>query len=212
MRYILFILAILILAVDHRTPYEEAVDSAVQIQTGEGSGSGVFVAPDMVLTAYHVVEDEYDIRIHPPVRENGTVVNSPDRYRHGIRAQVVAISPGKDLALLRVEGTGSPMRLGRSPSPGDAVFVIGNGDNVRFRHVLGSVRAVYHDEAMTAGDAISARMVDITCPVNMGDSGGPLILNGRLVGIVSYINTDQFGVSKAIDAGEIADFLREASR
>ena len=105
------ILSAVIMAVDLRQPYDKAVISTAWIEAGEGTGTGVFIGENLVLTASHVVEGESVILAHSPRFEGGAVVSSPTGYTRGMACTVIASDPGRDLALLRVKGTGKPMAL-----------------------------------------------------------------------------------------------------
>lgn len=211
---------------DDSKSYDKAVESVAWICTlskdwEEAQGSGVVIGDGLILTAYHVVRGEVLVWAHTAVRKpDGSIINAPSIYRSkdatSMRCVVIASDPKRDLALLKVkhgEKKGRPMTLGKSPSPGEAVFTIGNGDNVLFRYCGGNVRQVYDGEASFPEQEVRARMVDFTAAINFGDSGGPVINSrGELVGINSYIDAGMNQVHMAVDVSVIKSFLDSHAR
>jgi serine protease Do len=199
--------------------YDQSVSSVVWLSIpGKhqeiGTGTGVMVGESLILTAYHVVAGESPVWAYLPRRHgDGSVINSATAYRQegARRCLVIRTDPKRDLALLRVCGEvkGSKMALARkSPAPGEAVFSIGNGDNLLFRHSAGSVRGVYEGTAAFPEHDVSARVIEMTAPINLGDSGAPVInRHGELIGINSWIETGENQTHLAIDIEEIRQFL-----
>ena len=211
MKPILLIIAILALALlgghDAATPYEQAVQSTLWIEAGEGHGSGVFIAPDLVITAHHVIKGESVIRAYSPKLKDGRVLSSPDDYATGMACTVIRSDPARDLALLRVKGHGKPIRLGRSPSPGDAVFAIGSSEAL-FGYSDGHVRSAYRATQHFPGQEFHATVVEHGAAVNLGDSGGPLVdRRGELVGINVYADRGRDQAYAAVDVSELRGFL-----
>jgi S1-C subfamily serine protease len=205
----LAISAAVIMAVDLRSPYSKAVINTVWIEAGDGTGTGVFVDDYLILTAAHVVEGKADIVAHSPILDGGSVVSSPDRYENGRLCQIIAIDMPKDLALLRVKRRGIPVKVAAGePSPGDPLFSIGCGDGTAlFGFSTGHVRQVYDAGFPRVCGDYQARSIDMSCPVNFGDSGGPVIANGELVGIITGMDAMKNQTYLAVTAGEIREFL-----
>lgn len=207
------LLAALLAAQDWRTPYGKAVESTVWIESGDAHGTGVFVADGQhVLTAYHVIAGQSVIRIHLPQRKDGGVTTAPASYTRWLPAVVVASNPAKDLALLRVGQVGKPMALAQAdPSPGDPLFAIGCGDGISlFGYAEGCLRQIYQAEIDRPPGAFRARVLDMSVPVNLGDSGGPVVdERGELAGIISHIDCLKNQTTVAISAAEIRAFLRQ---
>jgi serine protease Do len=204
------ILAAVIMAVDVRKPYDKAVSSTVWIEAGEGTGTGVFIGERLVLTALHVVEGEPVIIAHSPRFEGGAVVSDPAGYKKGMTCVVVASDPLKDLALLRVSGTGRPMVLAQGEaSPSDPLFAIGCGDGTSlFGFSTGYVRQVYHAEYPRVNGTFSARVMDTSVTVNLGDSGGPMVdSSGSLAGLISGMDAFKNETYLAVSVSEIRAFL-----
>ena len=211
---ILAISAAVVMAVDVRSPYRKGVISTVWIEAGDGTGTGVFVDDYLILTAAHVVEGKAYIVAHSPILESGVVVSSPDRYENGRVCEIIAIDMPKDLALLRVKRRGIPIKLAATePSPGDPLFSIGCGDgSALFGYSTGHVRQIYEAEFPRACGDYKARSIDMSCPVNFGDSGGPVMANGELVGIITGMDAMKNQTYLAVTVREIRAFMERAKK
>lgn len=140
----------------------------------ESSGSGFLVteAGD-VLTAHHVVEDCAELRA---VRQGGA----------GEPASLVVADAENDLALLRLAKGSSDVagfRDGRAIRPGEAVMVVG----YPLAGILASEPGVATGiVSALAGLDSDTRFLQITAPVQSGNSGGPLVdMGGSVVGVVT---------------------------
>ena len=136
-------------------------------------GTGFAVSPNgLILTAYHVAEGASNIKVHLLGR--------------GIfEAHIERSSPSTDLLLLRIDAQVStyltPIST-HSLSVGERVFTIGYpaisllGEEPKFTE--GSIAAL-------SGPGGDAMFMQISVPVQPGNSGGPLVTErGELVGVV----------------------------
>ena len=137
---------------------------AIDLGTMETSdGSGFFVAPVLVATCYHVVGKRLAL-----------AVVLPDGTRLTID-KVVASDPDSDLALVRVYGTGTPLRLSdRTPTQGERLQAV-----TRF----GLTEATFvgrHDDP-EIGDTFL-----VSAPgLREGASGGAMVdASGAVVGVI----------------------------
>ncbi|MCP4571441.1 MAG: trypsin-like serine protease [bacterium] len=145
---------------------------AVTDATGVSYGTGVVVADNGVLTAWHVVDDP-----NPP-----TVLTSDGR---AIPAQVAARDEGGELVLLRTDRP-----LGITPihlsdveaSAGQGVELLGFGKSGSLRRWSAPVGAIHQVSESGRDDYV--RTLDLTTTCLVGDSGGPVVAAGRLVGII----------------------------
>jgi S1-C subfamily serine protease len=135
-----------------------------------GLGSGFFVdASGHIVTSHHVVQGCGEVRV--PAREE--------------IARVIAADTRNDLALLGIEGTADRLpsfRAGTAARLGESVIVAGfplgqvlaGGLNI----TTGSVSAL-------AGPGNNTAMLQITAPVQSGNSGGPVLdQRGQVIGVV----------------------------
>ena len=139
-------------------------------------GTAFFVRPDgVLLTALHIVEGARSIVVRCPGREptSATISNS---------------ARGQDLAVLKTSLAAPAylnVREARAVQLGDPVFTVGfpaaGAANAASKLSDGSVSAVSGPDAETA-------FLQMTVPVQPGNSGGPVVTgDGSVVGVVSSI-------------------------
>ncbi len=154
------------------TPFREQIPElrhqVVTIITGDGSGSGFYVADGVVMTNHHVIEGHRNVKI---------------RFFGGreIDGEVIASNARRDVAIVIAPGGGMiglPIQLDR-PKVGAPVYVIGTP---RSQDLEGTV---------TSGIVSAYRMQDdgpilqSDVVVNPGNSGGPMFdENGNVVALV----------------------------
>lgn len=209
---------------DDAAAYRRSVDSVVFITAitkdwGFSHGAGVVVSAErgLILTAFHVVGDDKLTAAMLPVRgKDGEIVTDTARYANispASHCRVIARDAGRDLALLQwvtpPPGLKAVPLASRSPPPGLPVFTIGSAAPAMFRYSGGSVRQVYADRwTFATGQEVSARVIEMTVPINPGDSGGAVINRaGEIVGISSAVWKNANQVQKGIDVTEIKAFL-----
>lgn len=100
--------------------------SAVQVIDKDGSGSGVVVAPNTVLTCAHVVLDDKD-------KISTTLAVLVDISSHALPATVIRYNTDLDLALINVPGLDAPaVKLGdKDPQRFDSLWMIGAPHGMR---------------------------------------------------------------------------------
>jgi len=148
--------------------------------TTSGSGSGLLVGDDLVLTAGHVVEGATSV----------TVGLDGGQISHGT---VLGFDRSADLALVRTERSmsGHVFDLARrDPEIGDDVALVGYpfGDpelSARFGHIGDRGRSIkYTDDQGGTYEVEHLLLTDAA--TNPGNSGGPMITtDGTVVGVVS---------------------------
>ncbi len=133
------------------------------------TGSGFAVSGEgHILTNHHVVEDCEEVRLPT-----------------GVTVQVIAGDSQSDLALLEWPVTNSKFATfsqGRGVRPGDDIVVVG----FPLHGLLTSDPSVTTGNVSAlAGPGDDRRFLQITAPVQQGNSGGPLLdLAGNVVGVV----------------------------
>jgi hypothetical protein len=179
-----------------------------------GHGSGVTVAPRMIVTNAHVVA---------PLRESPNIAISivPSSGERRYPGELVAADTRADLALIRMQGGSlEPLTVftGR-PDETARVAAIGYPGSVDLAENLSATDRVSPIPAVRTFGQLSGgrsrRDVDTllhTAAMARGNSGGPLVDEcGRIIGINSFgslaqQNDAEFGF--AISAREIIPFLR----
>lgn len=183
-----------------------------------GHGSGVAVAPDIILTNAHVVEaarQDDTIRI-------GVV---PSQGKSGWFGRVIAFAPKSDLALVKLIERGSlpPATIFTGPvTDGADVVAVGYPGNVDVAQGLNVGDIVSPTSPVkTRGTVSSGRSsksfetILHTAPIGAGNSGGPLLDPcGRVIGVNSFGTLSDDGDSEfyfAVSAREVLRFLRAAN-
>jgi S1-C subfamily serine protease len=140
----------------------------------KSTGTGFAISEDgLIVTAHHVVKEASSIKIH---LNNGSVVKA-NPYKN---------DPSNDIAILKIGVPTTnylPIAPLRTAKTGERVFTIG----FPISSVLGQ-EAKYTEGVISAlsGIASAESFLQITVPVQPGNSGGPLVNeNGYVVGIIS---------------------------
>jgi S1-C subfamily serine protease len=140
------------------------------------TGSGSIIANQRILTNAHVVADSTFIE----VKRYGKT----KRYE----AHVVSVSHEADLAILEVTdkdffNDASVLSLGELPKTQQEVLVYGfptGGDTMSV--TKGVVSRIEYQRYAHSGERLLAVQVDAA--INSGNSGGPIISDGKLIGVV----------------------------
>ena len=210
--------------------YKEAVASTVWVHSthdaGKVSGSGTLIDAErrLVLTNFHVVEDNKRATVFFPEYRDGRPIPERSYYsdrikRLGVPGRVIALDRTADLAVIQIdtipEGVKAISLAERSPEPGEFVHSIGNAgkSGALWGYVKGTVRQVYRKKwqaALTKTKSITfdARVIETDSPTNPGDSGGPLLNDkGQLVGVTQGGAVNAQLVSFFVDLSEVKELL-----
>jgi S1-C subfamily serine protease len=166
------------------------------------SGSGSIIKGNRILTNAHVVANNTFIEVQ----------------RYGERkkyiAHVEAVSHQLDLALLKVEEEEEffsgikPLEIGTLPFIGDEISVYGfplGGDTMSV--TTGVVSRIEHQKYAHSGEYFLAIQIDAA--VNGGNSGGPAIANGKIVGVVMENLSSAQNISYLIPPVMIRHFFKD---
>lgn len=159
--------------------YNQTIDSVVQIQTAQGSGSGFVFnsfadnATSYIVTNQHVVNNSAQVGVRFTRGETrvGTVIG--------------ATKPA-DLAVVRVNDTPGYVEAlpvaNATPRPGDRVAAIGSPFGLETTITSGIVSGV--NRTSPVGFPLP-NSIQTDAPINPGNSGGPLIAcdTGAVVGV-----------------------------
>lgn len=171
------------------------------------TGTGFVVAPRAIMTNHHVVAGCASVTARLPGGRE-------------IEATVIASDPRRDLALLRTDSDPGPSLSFRGSAE------VRRGENV-VTYGFPLAGLLSSGPTLTTGDvsALSGlrdnpRQIQISAPVQQGNSGGPLLdLHGHVVGvIVSKLDAQRIAevtgdipqnVNFAVKHTEAIDFMRE---
>lgn len=193
--------------VDHVSP------QVVQIETGEGLGSGiVYDGRGDIVTNAHVADN---------ARQFVVTLAGGDRHM----ATLVGTDPLHDLAVIRLSGaTPAPAAFADSSAlrSGDLVFAIGNPLGLQSSVTQGIVSSL--NRRVSEGNGVTLTdVIQTSAEINPGNSGGALVdLSGRVVGVPTLAaldpelgDTPAAGIGFAIPSDtvrSVADRLIAASR
>jgi len=167
----------------------------------KGYGSGFIIAPGYVVTNAHVVRGATRVSI---IFSDGFISN----------AKIVAMDPRRDLALLRTEEHGTPIKLGDSNriEVGEIVLAIGSPLGLLENSVtMGVVSAV--GRTLTTQEIILEDVIQTDAAINPGNSGGPLVnLNGEAIGVTTAIIPFAQGIGFAIPINAVKRFIEMVSK
>ncbi len=138
------------------------------------SSSGVFWRPGIVVTAEHTIQREEEITV---TLADGS--NAP--------ATLAGSDPGTDVAVLRVEGSGSTpiLRAGGVPAPGNLVLAIGRSQDSGVNATMGIASAVSGAWRTWRGGRLD-HYIRLDLTLYPGSSGGVAInVAGEAFGIVT---------------------------
>ncbi|MFH1378525.1 MAG: trypsin-like peptidase domain-containing protein [Planctomycetota bacterium] len=167
--------------------FRQSSESVVTILTEKGSGSGILIRENVVLTNCHVVGDfeTVDVALFG-LKDNKPVVNKQ------VKGAILFRNKENDIALLRIPTQSGrktiKMRLDK-PMIGEKAYVIGSPG-------LGNqlLELTLTDGIISGIDReIENRpFIQYTAPSNPGNSGGPLLDSyGLLIGVVTLAATLQ---------------------
>lgn len=163
-------------------------------------GSGFFVAPDMVLTNYHVTDQAL-----------GDMIVNPNKLVRGgyprCIGTVVAEDAVLDLALVKLDSQcpkGKPLTLSDSLVAGQDAYAIGNPGTLEWIASAGIVARPWTDHTGRKLTLLDMRLAQ-------GNSGGPVIdSSGKVIGVARGLYMPAPHLSAAVHLDDIKKFLKEA--
>jgi serine protease Do len=180
-----------------QTVADERFDSIVILRNAKATGTGFYVTPDLILTAYHVVEGSslVELTFYDGTKSYGKVVD------HDIRL---------DLALIRPQTTGKPLKIHSGPIRlGETVEAIGHPKGYEFTITRGVVSAMRKQRSATIGSDNLVEFVQTDTPISPGNSGGPLFFKDAVIGVNDWIRVDKGSqnLNFSVSFNEIREYL-----
>ncbi|MFT7824743.1 MAG: serine protease [Sulfurimonas sp.] len=177
--------------------YQEPWSSSMRRSTG----SGAIIQGDYILTNAHVVANQTFLEVQ--------------RYGQRKRyiAKVHSVSHQADLALLKVEDesffTGvKPLTFGTLPQIEEKIVVYGYpmGGNT-LSATIGVVSRIEHHRYAHSGESFLAVQVDAA--VNPGNSGGPALSDGKIVGVVMQVIRSSQNIGYLVPVSLVEHFIED---
>jgi S1-C subfamily serine protease len=184
--------------------YDKRFDSVVVVRNlGSGLGSGFYVTEDMVLTNYHVVEENNYVKLKL----------FSGRETMG---RVIARDARLDLALIEADVKQKPVCFynKRTIPLGRTVEAIGHPNGLEFsiaRGALSSIREMRPINYSASNDWV--RYIQTDTDINGGNSGGPLFYGKYVIGVNDWgyskmgDGRNAHGLNFAIHYSEVFSFL-----
>ena len=183
-------------SLDHRYPWR--IDDI-----GSMYGSGVYLGRGLVLTNAHVVQNPQQI-----------VISAANQLVR-MTGQLAHISEEADLALVQLDTEQAdrwfkPIRFDGDLQVGDTVQTLGfPGGGMAPALTSGVVSRISIERYAHSGRRLQVIQVDAA--INGGASGGALLRNGKLAGILFQMAPDQQNVGHVIPMRIIRQFLVDAA-
>jgi S1-C subfamily serine protease len=195
-----------VVLVDHRPPGVAPRTGPPRRDDRVATGSG-FVIDD----AGHVVTNQH------VVAGRGTTTVQLDDDEDPVKATIVGRDASTDLALVRIDRPDArrltPLALGASAAVrvGDPAIAIGNPLGLERTLTVGVVSAT--DRTINAPDRSKIKdAVQTDAPINVGNSGGPLLdARGRVIGVISQGRGNGIAFAVPVDTVRrvVADLRRD---
>jgi S1-C subfamily serine protease len=157
-------------------------DAVVTVFAGQGHGSGFVISDNLIMTNFHVVGESNSVAV---------------KFSNGVQiiGKVIASNSGRDVALVKIEGSlPKRFKLERAtPSVGSDVYAIGSPLDEKFNSTVsrGIVSGMREEQ--------QKRFIQSDVNVRPGNSGGPLVnKQGEVVGVTVsglVINNDAQGIN-----------------
>ena len=177
--------------------YQEPWNSSTRSSTG----SGAIISGHSILTNAHVVENHTFIEV--------------ERYGQRKRyiAKVKFVSHQADLALLEVKDEAffkgvTPLQFGKLPNIEQKIVVYGypmGGSTLSA--TIGVVSRIEHHRYAHSGESFLAIQVDAA--VNPGNSGGPALSNGKIIGVVMQVIRRSQNIGYLVPVMMVKHFLKD---
>ena len=190
--------------------FRQVSPSVVLILTKDASGSGSLLQGNDILTSFHVIDHNQQVRVvFKPAEANGRA-----NVDEVVTGDVVKVDAQRDLALIRPHS--APKRRPLEISPQDTevgadVHAIGHPFGQGWTYTKGIVSSVRSNYEWTygQGDFHRGTIIQTQTPINPGNSGGPLLSDdGKIVGVNTFVTKGAEGLNFAVGAKEIRYFLQ----
>ena len=179
----------------------ESEPSVALIKGKSSSGTGFLVAPGLLATNAHVVEDELvtDLEVR--------FVSADARHNVPLKAELLYEDRDRDLAFLAVETDLKPLRVARTYvfRKGEDITVIGNpgiGDGKVLEN------AISRGVMSTKTQIENRNFYQLGIAINPGNSGGPVFdSSGRVIGVATLKSSKQEATGFSVPIEDVQEAL-----
>jgi S1-C subfamily serine protease len=166
------------------------------------TGSGIVVAPNLVLTNAHVIAG-----VHRPIVKYGTqsYVGTPVLFDYNLDVAILRLSNLPATPLTIFNGT---------VAPGTGVVVLGypGGNFTILPAVVSEQTQLVTDNLYNVG-TVDRQVYEVQAPVGPGSSGGPMILqNGQVAGVIFARNGALNSYAYALTSTSVLSKVHQAER
>ncbi len=192
--------------------FRQVAPSVVLILAAPGFGSGSLLQSNLILTSFHLVNNSREVTVvFKPADPNGKA-----KADEVVKGDVLNVDVLRDLALIHPRSL--PKRIVHTleistedVEVGADVHAIGHPKGEEWTYTKGLVSAVRPDYewSYSQGDRHRATVIQTQTPINLGNSGGPLLSDeGKIVGVNTFVKSGAEGLNFAVAAKEIRYFLQ----
>ncbi len=184
--------------------YDKRFDNVVVVRNlGSGLGSGFYVTDDMVLTNYHVVEENDYVQLKL----------FDERETMG---RVIARDARLDLALIQADIKQKPVQFysKRTIPLGVTLEIIGHPDGLEYTITRGALSSIREMKPVNySGSNTKVRYIQTDTATNGGNSGGPVFYRNKVIGVLDWgynkisDGRNAQGLNFAIHYSEVFKFL-----
>lgn len=177
---------------------EDVLGACVVITDGTGYGSGVAIAPNLILTVGHVIDGLSNIYV---IDNNGERHKIISKWR----------SDNRDVGFVRIEDSIKKyLHFGGLPSVLDTVYIVGTPRNIAFINYIS--KGIVCKTDLKYVDSVINWNGNYICDAAdwCGGSGGPVLnVNGKIVGIYVGLFADVDNFSVFVPVSIIKESLEE---
>ncbi|MBG0789305.1 MAG: trypsin-like peptidase domain-containing protein [Desulfovibrionaceae bacterium] len=177
---------------------DKRFESVVRVNNSSGFGTGFYVTDDVVLTNYHVVEEQKFVEMKK--------WDKTETF-----GKVFAKDVRLDLALVKVQDRGAPVCFysSRTIKIGETVEAIGHPKGNDFTLTRGVISTIREHTTITGVKGKPVLFIQTDTPINCGNSGGPLFYGDKVVGVNDWGFSKQIaeGLNFSIHYSEVFKFL-----
>jgi S1-C subfamily serine protease len=193
--------------------YRNAAPAVVLVIVKDGLGSGSLLEDNTILTNWHVVNGYREVNVIFKPADPFKMPSKEDM----VAARVIKTDAVHDLALLRPKAVPAraikPIKIASQDNieVGADVRAIGHPTGEIWTYTTGIVSQIRPDFKWSSGDKDiehHATVIQTQTAINPGNSGGPLLDDaGQLIGVNAFKATDAQGLSFAVSARDVREFL-----